>query len=255
MEDAARERFRASAEAMAARTLWSVEQIAPRLRDFAHLRGDERALDAGTGTGTFALALAASVREVVGLDPVSELLAHAQRLAAGRPNVRFVEGDASALPFPDGSFDVVTCARTLHHVARPGPLLAELGRVTTSDGTVVVVDQLAAADPSDAARHDAIERLRDPSHQRTLAEEEIGSLLKAAGLTVEALETKDEDRELDSFLDLAACTGPARDAAVGEVARLVSAGEDAGIALRRAGDGYAMTVPVGWFRARFKTKP
>ena len=249
MEDAARERFRASAEAMAARTLRSVEQIAPRLNAFARLRGDERALDAGTGTGTFALALAASVREVVGLDPVPELLAHAQRLAAGRPNLRFVEGDATALPFPDGSFDVVTCARTLHHVARPGPLLAELGRVTAPGGTVVVVDQLAAADPSDAARHDAIERLRDPSHQRTLAREEIGSLLEAAGLTVDALETESEDRELDAFLDLAACRGPARDEAVAEVAQLVSTGEDAGIALRLTREGYAMTVAVGWFRA------
>ena len=63
-----------------------------RLRTFlAPLRGDERALDAGTGAGTLALALAPLVGEVVGVDLVPELLESARRNAP--PNATFVEAD------------------------------------------------------------------------------------------------------------------------------------------------------------------
>ena len=94
-----RDRFTESAEIMAAAAARAVPELVERLRNFCVLTGDERALDAGTGAGTFALALAPSVGEVVGLDPEPELLAEARRLAAGVDNVSFVEGDAAALPF------------------------------------------------------------------------------------------------------------------------------------------------------------
>ena len=61
-------------------------------------------LDAGTGPGTLALALAPLVGEVVGVDLVPELLAVAREGAPA--NTTFLEGNATALEFDDESFDL-----------------------------------------------------------------------------------------------------------------------------------------------------
>ena len=68
-------------------------RLADEVRRFLQARGDERALDAGTGTGALAFALAPLVGEVVGVDNDPERLRLARERAAGVPNVSFVEGD------------------------------------------------------------------------------------------------------------------------------------------------------------------
>ena len=83
----------------------------------APLRGDERALDVGCGTGALAYALAPLVGDVVGVDSSEELLAAAREDAP--EGCTFVPGDATALPFPYGDFDLVGCMRVLHHVRGP----------------------------------------------------------------------------------------------------------------------------------------
>ena len=68
------DRFARTAERVAARQDARAARLAEEVRDFVQPRGDERALDVGTGAGALAFALAPFVREVVGLDPVPELL-------------------------------------------------------------------------------------------------------------------------------------------------------------------------------------
>src|SRR5918998_4290879 len=97
-----RARFGATAERVADHAERHVDAVRAHLVEFVAPRGDERALDSGTGAGTLALALAPLVREVVGVDVVPELLEHARRDAPA--NVTFVEGDATALPFESYSF-------------------------------------------------------------------------------------------------------------------------------------------------------
>src|SRR5436190_18082846 len=95
--DEVRARFGATAERVAEHAEQQVEMVREQLQAFVAPRGDERALDVGTGAGTLALALAPLVREVVGFDIVAELLERARAKAPG--NVEFVEGDATSLPF------------------------------------------------------------------------------------------------------------------------------------------------------------
>jgi len=189
-------------------------KLAEDLRTFLQPRGDERALDVGTGAGALALALAPSVREVVGVDRVPELLAQARERAAAFANVELVQADATALPFPAGSFDLVATIRTLHHVARPELVLAELARVTRLGGRVLVVDQIASADPLEALAVDRFERARDPSHARLLPEVDLRHLFEANELVLLRERHEEERRELGAYLDLAACEGPAREAAL-----------------------------------------
>jgi ubiquinone/menaquinone biosynthesis C-methylase UbiE len=54
--------------------------------------------------------------------------------------ITFEVGDATALPFPDGTFDVCRAARVLEHLADAPRALSEMVRVTRPDGRVVAFD-------------------------------------------------------------------------------------------------------------------
>ncbi len=205
-DEAVRARFAETAPAVAEHARAQVEQVREQLRAFlAPLQGDERAVDVGTGAGTLALALAPLVGEVVGVDLVPELLAEARRDAP--PNVTFVEGDATRLPFDDFSFDLACSRRTLHHVGRPELVLAELARVAKPRGRIFVDDQIAPADPLAAFELDRFERARDPSHHRTLSDGDFRDLFAANDLVLVRFEHFTHRRELDYYLGLAGCTG------------------------------------------------
>lgn len=74
----------------------------------AIVRG-RRVLDLGCGDGRLVLGVAPYAQSVVGIDPDPELIASATERAreAGLRNARFVVGAGQALPFDDGSFEVV----------------------------------------------------------------------------------------------------------------------------------------------------
>ena len=204
-------RFARTADRVAARQDARTELLAREVRDFVWPAGDERALDVGTGAGALAFALAPLVREVVGLDPVPELLELAR--ARSLSNTDFVEGDGTALPFPDASFDLAGTHRTLHHVRRPDGVVAELARVTRHGGRVLVVDQLAPDDEAEAAALHDFETVRDASHSRLLADAELRTLFAANRLDVLRERRVEERRELSSYLELADSQGEERERA------------------------------------------
>src|SRR5262249_22588363 len=144
--DAVQERFEKTADRVAAREEEQRERLREKLSAFLEPRGAERVLDSGTGTGALAFALSPLVREVVGVDVVPALLEQARARSGEFPNVTFLEGDATQLPFAGSSFDVAASHKTLHHIARPELAVAELARVTRSGGLVLVVDQIAPVD-------------------------------------------------------------------------------------------------------------
>jgi ubiquinone/menaquinone biosynthesis C-methylase UbiE len=208
LSDAGPNRFAETAELMAARQDERAAATRERLERLLTLTGEERALDVGTGAGAFALALAPLVREVVGVDVVPELLEQARRRAP--ENVELVEADGRSLPFEDGSFDVVCTARTLHHTTRPELVVAEMTRVLRPGGTMLVVDQLAPVDPLAAVELNRFEIARDPSTTRVFADVDLRGLFDSNNLVLHRSEVDHEPRDLDDYLDLAACEGDAR---------------------------------------------
>jgi SAM-dependent methyltransferase len=101
-------------------------------------------LDVGCGPGTITIDLARRLApgRVVGLDAVDEPLAIArdEARAAGVDTVAFVVGDAYALPFDDGAFDVVHAHQLLQHLRDPAVALREMARVCRPGGLVAARD-------------------------------------------------------------------------------------------------------------------
>ena len=198
-------------------------------RLLAPLRGNERALDVGCGTGALSYALAPLVGEVVGVDSSEEYVATARAHAPA--GCTFVVGDAESLDFPYGDFDLVGCLRVLHHVRRPELVVSELARVTGPGGRILLADQLGDVDPIRSLELDRFEQARDPSHTRLLPDADIRGFLEANDLVVTANEVEREVRDMERYLDLVGLVGDERE----RIARMAPAVHE---------------VEVGWYVAR-----
>jgi SAM-dependent methyltransferase len=101
------------------------------LLDAARLKAGDRVLDVACGAGYVAAAARDRGAEATGVD-----FSAAQIRLAGQtyPDIRFVEGDAEALPFADGEFDAVVNAFGMPHVPNPDKATAEAYRVLKSGG-------------------------------------------------------------------------------------------------------------------------
>ena len=151
--------------------------------------GVERALDVGSGTGHSTLALAATVKDVVGLDLTEHMLDEARRLAleARIANASFQLGDAEELPFEDAHFDVVTARVCTHHFSDMRGALRQIARVLRPGGCFVVSDSVAPEDPAQDTFLNCVELLRDPSHVRNYRVSEWEAMLREVGMTPERI--------------------------------------------------------------------
>jgi SAM-dependent methyltransferase len=154
-------------------------------------------LDVAGGSGRLGRYLAERASFAVIADLTPEMLATGAASAAEDEarNVLFAEGDATRLPFPDAQFDVVVSRFAFHHLDDPGLAAREMARVCRTGGLIAVIDMVAAGS-SVANRRDELERLRDPSHTRALATDELIGLLQEAGISSEV--ASERHRTLDA---------------------------------------------------------
>jgi arsenite methyltransferase len=140
----------------------------------------ERVLDAGCGPGFYVAELLDRVGaegSVVGVDSSEQMLALAAKRTEGRPNVELREGEVTALPVEDGSFDRALSVQVLEYVADIPAALAQLHRALRPGGRVLLWDvdwatvSWHSRDPVRMERFLAAwdEHLTDPSLPRTLA--------------------------------------------------------------------------------------
>jgi ubiquinone/menaquinone biosynthesis C-methylase UbiE len=101
-------------------------------------------LDVACGPGNFSRQFARAVGEdglVVGIDGSRSMLGRAvtELKRSGVRNLAFVRGDATDLPFRDGSFDGVCCFAALHLFADPFAALGEMTRVLRPGGRIAIM--------------------------------------------------------------------------------------------------------------------
>ena len=160
------------------------------LAEAAMLTGRERVLDVATGGGHAAFALAPRAAEVIALDLTPPMLEVAQKEAEARSltNIRFLEGNAQAIPCRNGEFDIVSCRQAAHHFPDIHQAVSEWHRVLKSAGTLLLIDSASPEEPEIATLLHEIEILRDPSHMRNHSVSEWKTVLGEAGFSIKTLQ-------------------------------------------------------------------
>lgn len=176
-------------------------------------RQDWHCLDVATGAGHTAAAFAPHVASMIASDMTEEMLAQARQLAAkrGLANMTTARAEAEALPYHDASFDLVTCRIAPHHFADVTMFLTETRRVLRPGGMFALVDNVApdaestpghSAEALSAADvvYNLFEKIRDPSHGRSLTPAAWRGLVASAGLRLKHCELMTKQMSFDVWL-------------------------------------------------------
>jgi ubiquinone/menaquinone biosynthesis C-methylase UbiE len=163
---------------------WTLAALAPR--------EGETAVDVGCGTGAEVRRLAGlvgSTGRAVGVEPHAGLRAEAEARAAAEGSAAvFVDGDVAALPFEDGSVDVVRCERVFQHLADPDGAAREIARVLAPGGRVALVDSDWASFVQTPGDPEVVARVMEASWRRwanPFSGRSLRRVLRQAGLVVD----------------------------------------------------------------------
>lgn len=194
-----------------------VPEIAPhlkRLLDFVDPQPGDVCLDVARGRGPLPALLGPRVRRLTAVDAARDDRAfHTGPVrmpgdalpAPAAPSPRTdeavhetVRADATALPYPDGSFSLVTARFALYALGAPHDVLRELLRVRRPGGRLIMAD-LVRGNFAGTAR-DRIERLRDPDHPGTPTIARLTDMVTAAGGTIRRLDVFTVERPAEPWL-------------------------------------------------------
>jgi ubiquinone/menaquinone biosynthesis C-methylase UbiE len=190
-----REEFTRVASVFAQRTRGRFDHM--DVVSFSRVRPGATVLEVGAGTGNFLALFDGVAGRLVAVDVTEEMLREAQQNFS---SMALVLADGKKMPFKSRSVDLVTCAQMLHHVHDPLPLLTEMRRVSTDDGAVLVVDQVAPESYEKTAFMNQLEGLRDPSHATSRSPSTMRILLQSAGLEIVDERTVTSTQILSSWM-------------------------------------------------------
>ena len=164
----------------------------PQMLEELQSESFEDVLDVGCGTGAVLELLHGEYPEkrLTGLDLTPRMIEVAR--AKQLENVRFIVGDAEALPFESRSFDAVLCSNSFHHYPHPERFFAEVARVLRPGGRLVLRDYTS----NDVAVwlmnnfELPLARLLGHGDVRILKLSELRALAEESGLTLLKLEAQ-----------------------------------------------------------------
>ena len=148
-------------------------------------------LDIASGDGVLAELLAPHAHRYVCVDASQRVVAAASERLRRYPNVEVREGDMHALPFKDGSFDLVVLMHALTYAAKPAQAVAEGARVLRKGGRMLL---------SSLARHEHRSVVEAYGHQNLgFSEKDLRKFAEKAGLRIVNCETVTRERRPPHF--------------------------------------------------------
>jgi len=148
-------------------------------------------LDIASGDGVLAELLSPHARRYVCIDTSTRVVAAAGERLRRFPNVEVREGDMHALPFKDGSFDLVVLMHALTYSAKPGQAVAEAARVLRRGGRLLL---------SSLGKHEHKSVVEAYGHVNLgFSEKELRKFAEKAGLDIANAETVTRERRPPHF--------------------------------------------------------
>lgn len=225
--------FERAAEGFAQRTRGRFDDLGAV--EFAGVRRSDTIAEIGAGTGHFISLFEGAAGRLIALDLTLGML---RRARVDHPRLELIACDGNHLPLGDGSIDLMCSAQMLHHVARPVPILKEMGRVAGPQGRVLIVDQVATERYEELAARHELEMVRDPSHAATRPPSAFHIMLTAAGLEIVDEKIVEGEQRLSKWM----WPGEFPDERIAAVRSFIEEhGHETGMEFRREGDDWAFT--------------
>ncbi len=162
-----------------------------RLHELLRRQRPASVCDVACGPGHLALSFAGRASRIVGVDAAPNMLRQFEKLAKAKGvPVEAVLAYAEAVPFPDDSFDAVVSRLAPHHFPDAAKAVKEMARLAKPGGCVAVIDLEGHENPIFDGLNHEIEILHDPTHVRSHTAARWRGFFEAAGLTIEALESR-----------------------------------------------------------------
>src|SRR5881296_4151755 len=158
--------------------------VRKRAADLAELRAliaptsGVRLLDVGGGAGAATERFATGCSEVVVLEPDRGKVVQGRK---HRPTIRFEEGRAERIPFPDAAFDRVTAVVAFHHIEDQEAALGEMRRVLRDSGRLVLFEMPPSRAPGPL--YQWIAGYRHGGHMAFHGPDQLTEKVRAGGFT------------------------------------------------------------------------
>jgi ubiquinone/menaquinone biosynthesis C-methylase UbiE len=206
---------------------------------------DDTVLDVACGGGNVVCAFARVARHVTGIDVTPAMLDRARTVAREQSlaNVSWHQGQATSLPYADGTFTIVVTRFSFHHFIEPLAVLKEMVRVCAPGGRVLVADMHTSTDSVKGAEFNRMELLRDPSHVRALPVAELKALFPAAGLAEAKITFYELRDELENLLGRS-FPNPGDNDKIREIFKTSARDDRLGIPIRPEGTHVRYAYPV-----------
>ncbi len=148
-------------------------------------------LDVATGAGFALRAAAPFSAHCIALDLTLEMLEVAREHLGGLglDHVSYLVARSHDLPIKERTIDLLTCRIACHHFADIPGFLAEAGRVLSRGGRLIIIDSVVPDEEEAGDFLNRIEKIRDPSHIRSLTLRRWGELFNGAGFELTREET------------------------------------------------------------------
>jgi len=252
-KETVQKQFTKTADAFAKFAVRDSPEVLAEKVEFAKPLPHELVLDVACGPGAFVLAVARRVSFATGIDLTLEMLRQARQFQAEKQvvNAVFACADADHIPFPDASFDLVSCQHSFHHITKPELVLREMIRVTKPDGRLLILDPLAPESDSKFELFNHIERLRDPSHTSSLRLTTFLSMFEEHGLEVIRQSLRRRQRSFNQWMRRAGLEpGRKRYAETRKQMEESTPGDKAGFCARADGEDIQIIHNEGMFLVR-----
>lgn len=205
--------------------------------------GQDTVLDVACGPGLVATAFAAKAKQVTGIDLTPAMIERARQIQQekGLSNMNWQIGTVLPLPYPAASFSLVITRYSFHHFLEPRAVFSEMVRVCTPGGRVLVADVVML--PEKREFLDREEKLRNPSHTRTLTPDEFCRM--ADDLHLQDIKTKffQSVRNLNAHLQ-ASFPNPGDEEKVRRIFREDIGKDDLGLGAHWQGDEIYFAYPI-----------